>query len=245
MEVLSIAVQKGGTGKTTTALTIAGASVKKGKKTLVIDLDPQGNLTSSTGCNPTVANAYTLITGECAPMDAITTANQGFDLISASWRLQEIVSTEGGMARRLKKAIDPLKNEYDLIVIDTPPTAGALQLNALLASTGVLVPLESNLYSRDALRQIAKTVSVVRNNNKDLEIKGAFITAYDKRSTLSRQTKEAIERECEKLGVPYLGEVRRGISVQESATVHQILFDYAPKSNPAKDFMEIYNKVFD
>lgn len=250
MEVLTIAIQKGGTGKTTTAAALAQAAAHHHKKILAIDLDPQGNFTFALGGRPNnyELNSYNLLIGsgiipgrltiDHAPIDP-----EYIDLIGAAWNLQTI-KTEPGSARRLQKAIEPLKKDYDLIIIDTPPTAGELQYNALQAGTGLIIPLQANIYNLQSLYQITDTARKIQESNPELSIKGFVLTQFDGRSTIAKQMKQSITDAAAQLGIECLGVIRNGIAVQEAAALQKSLFKYAPKSKPAADYLALYEKIF-
>lgn len=240
MEVLTVAIQKGGTGKTTTAAILAQAAAKKGLAVLAIDLDPQANLTLALAATPqTDFTSYELINGEHGQPQR---TQDGIDVIPASWNLAAIKSSPGS-ARRLQEAIKPLKEDYDLIIIDTPPTAGELQFNALQAATGLLIPLYADIYDIQALYQITSTAEQIQKTNTALKIKGFVITKYDSRSTIARQMQENIIISANKKNIPYLGSIRNGIAVQEAAALQQSIYNYAPKSKPALDYMALLEQI--
>ena len=243
MKVITIAIQKGGTGKTTTAAALAQAAAYKGRRVLAIDLDPQGQLgfTLAADNSRNRGNAYNLLSGIRA-QDLIQTTPQGVDIIPAAWDLQTVTSGPGS-ARRLQKAIEPLKREYDVIIIDTPPTAGELQYNALQAATGLIIPLQADIYNLQSLYQITDTSRQIQGSNPGLVIKGFVLSQYDGRSTIARQMKETIIDTAEKLEVPYLGTIRQAVAVKEAAALQRSLFEYAPKSKPAADYMELYETL--
>lgn len=240
MEILTVAIQKGGTGKTTTAAALAQAAAARSMRVLCIDLDPQGNLSFVLAADTNTAQtSYTLLTeGAAAPQH---TAG-GVDIIPAAWELSNI-ATSRGSARRLQKAIEPLKNSYDLIIIDTPPTAGELQYNALQASTGLIIPLEADIYCLQSLYQITGTAKQIQQSNEDLKIKGFIITKLDSRSTIAKQMQEQLIIAANKENIPYLGSIRTGVAVKEAAALQQSLFRYAPKSNPAKDYAALLDNI--
>lgn len=242
MDILTIAVQKGGSGKTTTAAVLAQAAAHKNKKVLAIDLDPQGNLTLALGGDAlSGGNSYNLLTGGNAAAQVQHT-EQGIDVIPASWDLSTISSSTGS-ARRLQAAIQPLTGSYDLIVIDTPPTAGELQYNALQAATGLVIPLQADIYNLQALYQIIDTAKQIQYSNQKLIIKGFLLTQHTDRSTISRQMGQTITEQAAAAGVPFLGSVRAAIAVKEAAAMQQSLYKYAPNSKPAADYMAIYEKL--
>jgi len=244
MQIITIALQKGGTGKTTTAAALAQAAVydlRRRKKVLAIDLDPQGNLSFALGAAPAEGNSYKLLQG-AAPADLVQRTGQGIDVIPACPDLSTIRSGKGS-ARRLQKALEPVKSKYHMIIIDTPPTAGELQYNALQAADGLIIPLRADTYSIQALYQITDTARQIQESNPALTIRGYILTEYNQRSTLARQMAAAIERVGAEVGAPYLGAIRGAVAVREAAALQQSLFEYAPKSKPAEDYRALYDKI--
>lgn len=242
MEVLAVAIQKGGTGKTTTAAVLAQAAAYKGHKVLAIDLDPQGNLTFAAGADANASgNSYDLL-HDMPAADTIQTTGQGFDIIPASWNLST-EKTEKGSATRLKAAIEPIKRQYDFIIIDTPPTAGELQYNALFAATGLIIPLEADIFSLKSLYQITDTAKQIKQTNKQLKIKGFVLTQLDNRSTISKQMQENIIVAANKKNIPYLGSIRTGVAIKEAAALQKNLYEYAPKSKPASDYLALLAQI--
>lgn len=243
MEILTVAIQKGGTGKTTTAAALAQAAAYRGYNCLAIDLDPQGNLSFALGAEiGNVLGSYHFLEGE-APADVIQHLKQGLDVIPANWTLSTITSAKG-TARRLQKALEPIKRRYDVIIIDTPPTAGELQYNALQASTGLIIPLQADIYNLQSFYQMVDTARQIQSSNRNLKIRGFLLTQYDKRSTIAKQMQQAIETNAAALGVPFLGTIRSAVAVKEAAALQQSLFEYAPKSKPAKDYLDVFDKLF-
>lgn len=240
-DIYTVAVQKGGTGKTTTAAALAQAAAHEGKKTLAIDLDPQGNLTFALAGDPEHGGSYEVLNGQPAA-DAIQTTPQGIDLIPASADLATITSGKG-TARRLAKALDAIQGNYDFIIIDTPPTAGELQYNALQAADGLIIPLQADAYNIQSLKQITATAQQIQKSNPALKFAGIIITQFDKRPTINRQLAAMLEGAAKALDIPYLGAVRKGIATAEAAALQRSLFEYAPGSKPAADYLEIYNRI--
>lgn len=239
MDIFTIAIQKGGTGKTTTAAALTQAAAHMGRKVLAIDLDPQGNLSFALAAQtaPETGNSYNLLMG-LPPEQLIQTTAQGIDVIPAAWDLAAISSGRGS-ARRLQRALEPIKERYDMIIIDTPPTAGELQYNALQAATGVIIPLQADVFNIQSLYQITDTVKQIQTSNPGLSIAGIIVTQFDGRSTLSKQLKKTIIDNGYAVGARYLGTIRAGIAVKEAAALQRSLYDYAPKSKPAADYMNI------
>lgn len=243
MQIITVGNQKGGTAKTATAAAIVQAGAATGLKVLAIDLDPQANLSFALKADTRSKGSYELITGEPARRTIQETA-QGVDVIASSRDLATVQSSAGS-ARRLQNALQPIKSIYDLIVIDTPPTAGELLYNALQASTGLLIPLQADTFSLQGLYQIANTAQNIAKNNPELKIKGFVLTRYDNRSTLTKAMKSNIIARAAELDIPYLEEIREGVAVREAAALQVSLFEYAPKSKPAQDYMRLYTKIME
>lgn len=242
MKIFSICVSKGGTGKTTTAAALAQAAIYQGKKALAIDLDPQGNLTLALGCRPDnyESNSYALITGQRTAKEAISESPQGVDIIGASWNLSTVTSSKGS-ALRLKKALEPIKKDYDVIVIDTP-TSAELQYNAIVTATNIIIPLQTDSYNIQSLYQITDVINILRKTRRGLSV-GAIITRYDKRTKHARQMQEIIRQQAQGLRVDYLGEIRQTVAIPEAATFGRSLYEYAPKSTAAQDYLALYDQL--
>ena len=239
--IITVSVQRGGTGKTTTAAALAQAAAYMGKRALAIDLDPQGNLSFALEADTKGAGAFEFLNGADFRTVIQATA-QRIDVIPASWNLATITSGKGS-ARRLQKAIEPLTDIYDLITIDTPPTAGELQYNALQAATGLIIPLGADIFSLQSLYQITDAARQIQKSNPALSITGLIITQFDRRSTIARQMQETIIYQADAIGVPYLGAIRAAVAVKEAAALQRSLFEYARRSKPAADYLAIYNKI--
>ena len=240
MQIVTIANQKGGTGKTATAAALAQAAAYSGKRVLAIDLDPQSNLSFALDAQGT-GTSYDLIEKKIPARRLIQTAH-GIDLIPASWSLATLQSAPGS-AKRLATALQPLKGKYDIVIIDTPPTIGELQYNALQASTGLIIPLQAEIYSIKGLYQIIDTAEQFKKSNPALTVKGVLITRYNGRSTLAKQMRQSIEDTAAKLDIPFIGVIREAVSVQEAAALKENLFEYAPNSNPAQDYMRAFESI--
>lgn len=241
MQIITAAVIKGGTGKTSTAAALAQAGTVAGKKILAIDLDPQGNLSAALAADMQKPGSYELLTGTDAAA-VIQTTPQGIEAIAASPNLAAI-KTRPGSARRLKEALEPVKKEFDLVVIDTPPQAGILTFTALEASTGLIIPLETDTNSLQGLYNIADIAQQIRQTNPTLSFTGVLLTRYDGRPKLNRYLRDTIKEKAAAENIPYLGEIRAGIAIREAQAMQQSLFEYAPKSKPAQDYNKVFNAI--
>lgn len=241
MKIITIANQKGGTGKSTTAAALAQAAAAEGKKTLAIDLDPQGNLSFSLAADPQRGTSFELLEGKPAAQ-LVQHSSTGPDVIAADLQNISITSSRGS-ARRLQKALQPIRSEYDFIIIDTPPTPGELQYNALQVATGLVIPLQAEIYSLQGLYLIAEAADSFRESNPDLTVSGIVITRHNDRSSLARQMKENIVTEAAGLNIPYLGAIREAVAIREAQALQLNLYEYAPKSKPALDYLEVYRKL--
>lgn len=243
MQIITVGNQKGGTAKTATAAAIAQAGAAHGLKVLAIDLDPQANLSFALRADTRSKGSYELLEGEPARQTIQDTA-QGIAAIASSRNLATVKTTPGS-AKRLQKALQPIRNIYDLIVIDTPPTAGELLYNALQASTGLIIPLQADIFGLQGLYQIADTAKQFTQSNPELKVKGFVLTRYDSRSTLTRTMKDTITAKAAELGIACLAEIREGIAIKEAAALQQSLFEYAPKSKPAQDYIRLYEMIME
>lgn len=241
MRIITAAVIKGGTGKTTTCAALAQAAAADRKKVLAIDLDPQANLSAFLAADQNQPGSYQLLHGTPAA-ELIQQTRQGLDVIAASPDLAT-ERTGPASAKRLQTAIEPIRAKYDLIVIDTPPQMGELTFNALQAATGLIIPLETDNSSLQGLYQICDIAAQLQHSNPDLSIIGAILTRYDSRPNLNRYLRAAIEERGKELGAPLIGTIRPGIAIREAQALAENLYSYAPRSKPAQDYQELYKRI--
>ncbi len=240
-KIISFSNQKGGVGKTTSAINLATYVAKAGKKVLLIDFDPQGNATSGFGVekNQLQNSCYDLIMGECTANAAIlpTMVDNlyimpcNIDLAAAEVDLVNLPARESA----LKRAIELIKNDYDFIFIDCPPSLGLLTLNALVASDSVIIPIQSEFFALEGLSQLVNTIKIVKQRlNPALTINGVILTMYDTRTTMSKQVTAEIYR--------YFGDkvytvpVPRNIKLVESPSFGVPVVLHAPKSSGAVSY---------
>lgn len=241
MQIIATAVIKGGTGKTTTAAALAQAAAAAGKKVLAIDLDPQANLSFFIGADQNAPGSYQLLHGAGAAQ-LIQATEQGIQAIAASPDLATEKTTPAS-AKRLQEAIEPIKKDFDLIVIDTPPQMGELTFNALQASTGLIIPLETDNSSLQGLYQITDIAHQMQHSNPALSIIGVILARYDARPKLNRYLQEVIAERGQEIGAPFLMGIRPGIAIREAQAMQQSLYQYAPRSKPAQDYKKLYEMI--
>lgn len=247
MRIITIATQKGGTGKTTTAQALAQGLRIRGKKTLLIDMDgQQAGLTLICGGHPSEANIYQVLRGKCAIEDAIQKTNAG-DLIPSGYDAETLeADLKAGRELRLKKAMSGLEG-YDFVIIDTPPASGVLVDNALTVSDGVIIPAQADVMGPLSLEHFVKTVSEIREyTNPDLRILGILITRYNMRTTLSKVMLETLEARAETLGtIVYKTKIRECVAIQEDQATQSNIFDRPSKYNSVKDYGAFVSEVLE
>lgn len=246
--VLTIAAQKGGVSKTTTAAAIAQALTYKGKEALLIDGDAQGSASLIYGADGSgTGGTYSLITGSAPAIDLIQETPAGKIIPSSPYldRLDIELNNKPGRDALLKAAIEPIRNEFDCIVIDTAPGLGTALVQALTAADAVIIPLLCDPQALQGLHQVTETIGeVMKYCNPALTISAVVLTQYQARATLTRQYEDLIKEQCKKMGL-YLAKtrIRRAIALQEAQASRENLYKYAPKSNPAADYMAFCEEI--
>lgn len=238
MEIITTAIIKGGTGKTTTAAAIAQAAAADHKKVLAIDLDPQANLTYVLAADPRKPGAYHLL-HNADTQEVIQATKQQIDVISGHPDLSA-ETTKTGSARRLINALTPIKKNYDLIIIDTPPAMNELTFNALQAATGVIIPVLTDAGSMQGFNRITEITQHMQQSNPNLSFIGIILTRFDRRPKINRHLRNTIIEKAAKHDIPYLGEIRQGIAITEAQALQLSLYTHAPKSKPAADYWQLY-----
>lgn len=240
--IYTIAAEKGGTGKTATSAALVQAAAHKGKKALAIDLDQRGDLSYILAADATQPGSYELLHGAPAA-DLIQHSPQGLDVIPASRALSTEV-TAAGSARRLAAALQPIRDNYDIVFIDTPANGNELQLNGLMAADRLVIVLEADRSSLQALYFMADTAAQIQQSNTTMEICGAVVGRYIKdNANINRFLLQQIEQTAAGLHIPFLGIARDSTSAKAAMNMQQSLFDYAPRSTTAADYMRIYKAI--
>lgn len=244
-KIISLLNHKGGVGKTTSAINIGAGLVELGQKVLLIDLDPQANLTLSLGIPRQKYSIYECIRGESELVPY--TAKEGMDVITSSLDLSgaemELIN-EAGREYILQELFQPVLEEYDYIIIDCPPSLGLLTLNALTTSDYVYIPLQTEFLALQGLTKIKQVIDKVRFRlNKKLQIGGVIATMYDKRKVLNRDVVATIQK--------YFGEkvfktlIRDNVTLAEAPAQRQDIFAYAKSSNGAKDYLNLCKEILE
>ncbi len=242
--VISIANNKGGVGKTTTVINLGAGLQKQGEKILLIDLDPQANLSQSLRIiNTREANIYRSIRGE-APLEPVEIL-PGLDAIPSTLDLSgaEVeLANEPGREYILKELIEPLRSHYGYILIDTPPSLGLLTINALTASQEVIIPLQAEYLALGGLTKLMEVITAISEGpNKDLDLGGVFITRYDQRKVLNREVAAIIENHFKER--VFKTKIRDNIALAEAPARGLDIFRYQPKSYGAQDYKALCKEI--
>jgi len=246
-KIISIANQKGGVGKTTTSINIAAILAKKGKKVLLIDTDPQGNATSGVGVNKEQEfSVYDVLVGEIEFEKTLQDTNvknlkvcpSNINLAGAEVELVSMMSRE----HRLKEGLEQIKDKFDYIIIDCPPSLGLITLNAFTASDSVLIPVQCEYYALEGLGQLLNTINLVRKHlNKSLQVEGAVLTMYDIRTNLSNQVVKEVKKYFE--NKVYKTVIPRNVKLSEAPSYGMPITVYDPKSKGAKCYEKLVKEI--
>lgn len=241
-KIISVANQKGGVGKTTTTVNLGTILAKKGKKVLLIDADPQGNATSGLGVEKEVENTtYDILVNDTTMEETIQDSSiknlkvcpANMNLAGAEVELVSMMSRE----QRLKSKLDEIKDKFDYILIDCPPSLGLITLNSFTASDSVLIPVQCEYFALEGLGQLLNTIERVKKYlNKEIQIEGALLTMYDARTNLSNQVVKEVKK--------YFGEkvyktvIPRNVRLSEAPSYGMPITEYDARSKGAKSYVK-------
>lgn len=245
--IIAFLNQKGGVAKTTSTINIGAGLANKGKRVLLIDLDPQGNLTASLGipAHELDNTVHELLTDGRGVQEAAVRAQGGYEVIPADIRLSGAeleLSSQPGREMILKEALQPVINQYDYILMDCPPSLTLLTLNGMTAAKEIFIPLQTEFLALHGMGQLLKTVETVKKRlNPDLKITGIITTFYDSRKTLNREVVEKIQSYFpDKL---FETRIRNNVSLAEAPGYGMDIFQYKSDSNGAADYTLLCDEV--
>ena len=245
-KAIAVINQKGGVGKSTTALAIGAGLSLKGYSVLFIDLDAQGNLSYTLGADTKGYNAMGVLERPETAKEEIQHTPQG-DIIASSPKLAgaDKLLEETGKEYRLKEALESLQGAYDYIIVDTPPALGILTINALTACTGAIIPAQADIYSLQGIGQLNSTIETVKKYcNPSLSIMGIVITRFNGRSIIRREVAEMLEHTADQLHTKlFSSKIRECTALVEAQATKQNIYSYAPRSNAAADYKALVNEI--
>lgn len=246
--IIVIANQKGGVGKTTTAINLSAACAIQGKRVLLIDLDPQGNSSLSYIDSQIITgSAFEIFTESSISWNNFiyNTKVDKLDIVPSKINLAKLEAKLVGdfdAIFRLRDRIEQIRSEYDLIFIDTPPTLGLITVNALVAASHVLIPIQSSYFALEGTDDLLETIEKVRSRpNPDLDLLGVLVTLFDKRTALSKDVEAHIRKVFGKKAFKTI--ISRSVRLEESPAHKESIFTYSPKSSGAIEYKKLSKEV--
>ncbi len=246
--IIVIANQKGGVGKTTTAINLSAACALKGKRVLLLDLDPQSNSSLSFIESETVnGSAFELFTEMSEPWESFIypTKVEKLDIVPSKINLAKLEAKLVGdfdAIFRLRDRFEQIRSNYDLIFVDTPPTLGLITVNALVAANYVLIPIQSSYFALEGTDDLLETIEKVRSRpNPELELLGVLVTLFDKRTSLSKDVEAHIRQVFGKKA--FKTTISRSVRLEESPAHRETIFQFAPKSSGAHEYLELSKEI--
>lgn len=237
--IYAVVNQKGGVGKTTTAAALAGGLTAMGYRVLAVDMDSQRNLSTTMRAATGGTSSLEILTGKATAAEAVQHTNSG-DIIPASKGLSAIdkVIDDIGKPYKLREALEPIRGEYDYIIIDSPPTLGTLVINAMTAADSLIIPAHAAMYSLEGIVDLAETIQTVRKYcNPALKISGILLTQYKSRSTISRELSDLMDKLAARIGTKvFKSRIRQTVTVESAQAAQEDIFKYAAKAPVTGDY---------
>jgi len=233
--IITIANQKGGVGKSTTAACMTAGLIHLGQTALCVDADPQGNLSHAFGADVSCKGLYEGLTKEVTAADLIQTTPQGDIIPSTNQNLVGVDNEFRGQITLLEELLHPIGQNYQYLVIDTPPSLGILMINALFASNDIIIPTNADVFSMQGLNQLYHSIDMLKKHKPYLRVSGVILTRYNAYTTFSRHARQALENRTDTY--VYKTSIRESITVREAQAKRQSLFAYAPRAGVSKDYL--------